>query len=55
MGPNDQQISAVLVNIHKQLALIANSLDVLAKIARHEHPELFKESRQREAVRDVQK
>jgi hypothetical protein len=42
MAPTNDQLFGVLVQMHKQLAQIANSLDALARVARNEHPEAFK-------------
>jgi hypothetical protein len=32
----------VLAEIHKQLCMIAGSLEILARVAQAEHPEIFK-------------
>lgn len=37
----DDQLQRLLTEIHKQMVLMNNSLDALAKVARHEHPEAF--------------
>jgi hypothetical protein len=42
MNTNDP-LFGLLVEIHKQLAHIANSLDALARVARQEHPDAFKQ------------
>jgi hypothetical protein len=38
----EKQSYEVLIQIHKLLMMMANHLDALARVARHEHPELFK-------------
>lgn len=38
----DKQVYEVLLDIHKTLARIASSLEVLEKVARSEHPNTFK-------------
>jgi hypothetical protein len=38
----DQQLASMLAEIQKHLAMISAHLDTLARVARYEHPEVFK-------------
>ena len=38
----DQELQKVLLEIHKQLVQIAQSLRTLETVARHEHPDAFR-------------
>ena len=42
MDGQQRELERLLAEIHKQLALIAGSLQTLATVAKHEHPEAFK-------------
>lgn len=39
---DDERLLALMGEIHKELARIASSLEVLEKVARSEHPNLFR-------------
>ena len=40
--PSEQETQRLLAEIHKQLVHISGSLNVLATVARHQHPDAFK-------------